>query len=105
MSAEQIKIPLIRNNQQIFFDIETIESRKFIKETLSIDEDVDFRFKHFGLCLDSDLFYIVLEVFDDEQEIEAIYRFTLDEFNEEYYIKDIEKLTENESITCELHVF
>jgi hypothetical protein len=104
MSAQQIKIPLIRDNNQIYFDIETIESRNFIKEVLALDENTDFKFKHFGICRDSGLFYLVLELFKEKEGSEAIYRFTLDEFNEEYYIKNVERLNEYETISCDLHV-
>lgn len=101
---EYIKIPLSRANNQINFDITKIENREFIKNTLKLS-DSNFKFKNFGFCKDSDLFYIVINEYDNPSvENEAIYRFSFFEFNEEYYVKNIQKLTYKEKITCDFAV-
>lgn len=100
---DYIKIPLVRDNNQVFFDLKTIESRRFIKETLDLKND-DFIFRSFGFCKDNTLFYIVIDVFENEIEREVTYRFSLMEMNEEYYIKDMQKLKEHEKITCDFAV-
>lgn len=107
MKESFTKIPLIRdeNSKQVFFDIDKIESRSFIEEVLDLDKNTDFIFKYFGLCKDSNLFYLVLEVFDkDSYSKEAAYRFTLHELNEDFFIKNVELLDEYESISCDFHV-
>jgi len=100
----ETQIPLIRSNNQIYFDIETIESRRFIKQVLHINKNTDFKFKHFGFCKDSNFFYLVLKIFEKDETHDDIYKFTIDEFNEEYYIKNIEKLGEYDTISCEFQV-
>lgn len=101
---DYIKIPLSRSNNQINFDITKIENRDFIKKTLKLS-DSNFRFKNFGFCKDSALFYIVIDEYDNILvRNEAIYRFSFFEFNEEYYVKNIQKLTYKEKITCDFAI-
>jgi len=100
---DYLKIPLTRQNNQIFFDLKTIESRRFIRETLDLKNE-DFIFRSFGFCKDNTLFYIVIDTFENEVEKEVTYRFSLTEMNEDYYITNMQKLTENEKITCDFAV-
>ena len=100
---DYLKIPLTRQNNQIFFDLKTIESRRFIRETLDLNNE-DFIFRSFGFCKDNTLFYIVIDTFENEVEKEVTYRFSLTEMNEDYYITNMQKLTENEKITCDFAV-
>ncbi len=96
-----IKIPLIRHDNKVEFDIDKIESRKFVKAALDLHHD-DFKFKSFGYCLDTFLFYIIIDNYSEPDMIrEETYRFTLSEINESFFVSDVRMLTEKESISCE----
>lgn len=99
-----LAIPLIRHDNQIEFDIEKIENRQFIKDALNLNHD-DFHFKSFGFCLNTALFYIILDNYSDLRNVrEDTYCFTLSEINEEYFLSNVHQLTADEAITCDFSV-
>lgn len=101
---KHIQLPLIRHDNQIEFDIDSINKKQFVKSVLNIDHD-SFKFKSFGYCLNTSLFYIIIEDYSDFQNFkEERYSFTLNEINEDYFISDVRKLTDDEAITCNFAV-
>ena len=96
-----IQLPLLKKNNQIFFDVSKIKEHDFIKKSLNIKTN-DFVFETFGFCKDKKFFYIVINLIDGSREIPETFEFSLNEINGRFFISDVVKKDIEEDLFCAL---
>lgn len=92
-----IQLPLLKKNNQIFFDVSKIKEHDFIKKVLKIETD-NFVFETFGFCKDKKFFYIVISFVKNHILTPATFEFSLNDINGEYYISNLVKKDTKEDL-------
>jgi len=95
------QLPLLKKNNQLFFDVSKIKKHDFLKEVLKLKTD-DFVFQEFGFCKDKKFFYIVINLLKEELKTETTFELSLKEINGDFFIDNLIKIGKKENLHCVL---